>query len=210
MSLKKSTNCYQLISQAILEANHPKSPDEWLFQPTSVIALFTKIKEEITLILIQKADIEGYPWRNQMAFPGGNCDPEDISREATALRELKEEMGILPEDVKVIGSIGHFQTIKNKDIEAFVGMLDNHGDDSFDPSKIIFDTAEISRVFAIPLSHLIDVHKKRNFTGRLPALHELTYSYEDVVIWGVTAKIIHHLIEILAPKVEHFCTILTD
>ncbi|MBF0111894.1 MAG: CoA pyrophosphatase, partial [Desulfamplus sp.] len=195
MSLKKSTNCYQLISQAIFEANHPKTPDERLFQPTSVIALFTKIKEEITLILIQKADIEGYPWRNQMAFPGGNCDPEDISREATALRELKEEMGILPEDVKVIGSIGHFQTIKNKDIEAFVGMLDNQGYDSFDPSKIIFDTAEISRVFAIPLRHLIDVHKKRNFTGRFPALDELIYSYEDVVIWGVTAKIIHHLIE---------------
>jgi hypothetical protein len=29
---------------------------------------------------------------------------------------------------------------------------------------------------------------------------ELTYPYEDVTIWGVTAKILHHLIEVVTPE----------
>jgi len=178
---------HDLLTSVVREAHHPDAPKADLFQPTSVMALFTQ-EEEATLILIQKADIEGYPWRNQMAFPGGNCDPEDPTREATALRELEEEMDIPSEDVEVVGSIGHYQTINNKDIEAFIGIWKKKGD-------IRFDTSEISRVFMIPLKHLMRVHKEKNFTSRLPGIHELTYPYEDIVIWGVTAKIIHHLIE---------------
>lgn len=189
--LLKNT-CYDILTDVVREAQHPQAPSVDIFQPTSVIGLFTP-EEEARLVLIQKADIEGYPWRNQMAFPGGNCEPEDLTREATALRELEEEMDIPPKDVDVIGSLGHFQTINNKDIEAFIGIWKETGD-------ISFDTSEIARVFKIPLTHLVKVHKDKNFAHRLPAIHELTYPYEDVVIWGVTAKIIHHLMEILIPR----------
>ncbi|MBF0203262.1 MAG: CoA pyrophosphatase [Desulfamplus sp.] len=196
--LLKNSGCHALLTMAVKEANHPEEPNGSLFQPTSVMALFSAEEQEIKLILIQKADIKGYPWRNQMAFPGGNCDPEDPTREATALRELEEEMAIPSEDVDMIGSIGHFQTINNKDIEAFLGIWKKMGD-------IRFDTSEISKVFKIPLIHLIKTHQEKNFTGRLPGLYELTYPYEDVVIWGVTAKIIHHLMEILIPRVISSC-----
>ena len=40
----------------------------------------------------------------------------------TAIRELKEEMGIPDKDVDVVGSLGYFQTINNKSIKAFVGI----------------------------------------------------------------------------------------
>lgn len=181
---------HDLLTRVVREGHHPETPKSTLFQPTSVMALFTH-EEETALVLIQKADIEGYPWRNQMAFPGGNCEPEDLSREATALRELEEEMDIPSEDVVLIGSIGHFQTINNKDIEAFIGIWEKMG-------EISFDTSEISKVFKIPVGHLIKIHKDKNFAGKLPGIHELTYPYGDVVIWGVTAKIIHHLIEMIA------------
>lgn len=151
------------------------------------------------LILIQKTDSKGYPWRNQMAFPGGHQDPGDKNRQDTALRELGEEMGILRQHVFTIGSLGHFQTINNRDIEAFVGVWDQE-------RKILFDPVEIQRVFHIPLSHLLDTHMERGFSRRMPGLEELTYPFEDIVIWGVTAKIIHHFMEIIRERVTPACS----
>lgn len=195
--LSNRTSCYEVLTRAVKETKHPEAPDKTIFQPTSVMALFG-MKEEPFLLLIQKADIEGYPWRNQMAFPGGHVDPVDLNREATALRELEEEMGISRKHVDLIGSMGHFQTINNKDIEAFVGIWDQSG-------EIVFDAAEISRVFRIPLSHLMAVQTEKNFINRSPGIHELTYPYEDVVVWGVTAKIIHHLLEMLFSHAMRAC-----
>ena len=193
----QNNQCRDIIKKTVLEENHPEAPPGDIFQPTSVIALFAP-EEEMNMLMIQKADIEGYPWRNQMAFPGGNCEPDDPSREATALRELHEEMAIPSEDVEVLGSIGHFQTINHKDIEAFLGIWNKNG-------AIHFDTSEIARVFRIPLMHFVEVHTKRNFSGRLPGINELIYPYENVEIWGVTAKIIHHFMEILIPNLQLSC-----
>jgi 8-oxo-dGTP pyrophosphatase MutT (NUDIX family) len=125
-----------------------------------------------------------------MAFPGGHVEAQDASTQATALRELEEEMGICSRDVRVIGSLGHFQTINNKDIEAFTGVWNKRGEISFDP-------AEISRVIPISLAYLTRVHRERGYAGCKPSIMELTYPYEDVRIWGVTAKILHHLIEVI-------------
>ncbi|CCK82530.1 NUDIX hydrolase [Desulfobacula toluolica] len=181
--------CIDIIRSAVQNGSHPGPPEADLFQPTSVIALFV-FNKEIELLFIQKADIKGYPWRNQMAFPGGHKDKNDLSTKDTALRELTEEMGISRENVDVIGSLGHFQTINSKDIEAWTGIW-NHKD------RIRHDASEISRVFQIPLKYLIDLHKEKQFHLHSPNVMLLTYPYEDVLIWGVTAKIVYHLIEIL-------------
>ncbi|MBF0301566.1 MAG: CoA pyrophosphatase [Desulfamplus sp.] len=199
--VSENIGCHQLIIKALRDGKHPQAPEINTFQPTSVMGLFT-LEADTNLIFIQKADIEGYPWRNQMAFPGGNSDPEDLSREATALRELEEELHIPKEEVEMIGSIGHFQTINNRDIEAFLGIWKKTGDISHNISNILFDKSEISRVINIPLRYLIKVHKDNNFIGRLPGIYELTYPYQDVVVWGVTAKIIHHLMEIIIPRIS--------
>jgi 8-oxo-dGTP pyrophosphatase MutT (NUDIX family) len=122
-------------------------------------------------------------------------DPNDADRGATALRELKEELAIPRDQVEMVGSLGHFQTINNKDIEAFLGIWDQTGD-------IDFDEKEISRVFRIPLQHFAQIHRDKGFHGRYPDIHELTYPFKDVVVWGVTAKIIHHLMEILPEELN--------
>ena len=183
------TACIEKIRSAIASADHPLPPDPERYQPTSVMALFM-FDAAPSLLFIQKADREGYPWRNQMAFPGGHVDEQDRSPKAAALRELEEEVGIISDNVSVMGSLGHFQTLNNKDIQAFTGVWNRK-------DRIAFDREEISRIFEIPFTHLAGVHREKGYAGRRPNIMELTYPYEDVVIWGVTAKIVHHLIEVV-------------
>lgn len=194
--LSRRCHCHELLTRVVNEASHPLAPDADLFEPTSVMAL-AGARPEPFLVLIQKADRQGYPWRNQMAFPGGHVDSDDADREETALRELREELAIPRDQVEVVGSLGHFQTINNKDIEAFLGIWDQTGD-------INFDEKEISRVFRIPLQHFTQIHRDKGFYGRYPDIGELTYPFKDVVVWGVTAKIIHHLMEILPKDLNDF------
>jgi 8-oxo-dGTP pyrophosphatase MutT (NUDIX family) len=182
-------NCMDIIRSSVRNSPHPCLPDDDLLEPTGVMVLLT-MTEEIRLLFIQKADKKGYPWSNQMAFPGGHRDESDKSTRETALRELAEEMGIRPENVEVIGSLGHFQTINSKDIEAFIGIWNQK-------DMICHDPTEIARVFHIPLKYLVDLHREKGFHQRLPNVMQLTYPYEDVMIWGVTAKILYHLIEII-------------
>lgn len=198
MTNSDRTICVEALSRAIITSEHPPPPGEDRFKPTSVIALMA-FERTPNLILIQKADNKGYPWSNQMAFPGGHWDSCDKSREDTALRELGEEMGIPKHHVFTIGSLGHFQTINNRDIEAFFGIWDQE-------REILFDPVEIQRVFHVPISHLLDVHMEKGFSRRMPGLEELTYPFEDVVIWGVTAKIIHHFMEIIRRRVIPACS----
>ena len=181
--------CINTIRSAVQNGTHPGPPEKDQFQSTSVIALFA-INLEVELLFIQKADVKGYPWANQMAFPGGHKDKADVSTKDTALRELAEEMGIDRKNVEVIGSLGHFQTINNKDIEAWVGIWNQK-------EAIDYDRSEISRVFQIPLQYLIDLHREKQFHRQTPNVMLLTYPFEDVLIWGVTAKILYHLIEVL-------------
>ncbi|MFO7749219.1 MAG: CoA pyrophosphatase [Desulfobacteraceae bacterium] len=183
------TACYDVLTSAVKNAVHPEPHPSGRFKPASVIGL-VGLTLDPYLLFIEKADLAGYPWRNQMAFPGGHTEPGDRDRKATALRELEEEMGISKAHVEVIGSLGHFQTINSREIEAFIGIWDQQ-------EKICPDPGEISRTFPIPVSHLMKTHREKNFQQRSPDIHELTYPYEDVVIWGVTAKIIHHLLELL-------------
>jgi len=185
----KPEKCFDHIKEAIQASPHPGPPEAGMYQPTSVMALFS-FTEVLTLLFIQKADVPGYPWANQMAFPGGHQEEKDSSALQTALRELEEETAISQKDIDIVGTIGHFQTINNKDIEAFTGICNKNG-------TIHYDTDEISRVFHIPFDHLMNIHKEKGFHKGNPNIMQLTYPYEDVLIWGVTAKILYHLIEVL-------------
>jgi 8-oxo-dGTP pyrophosphatase MutT (NUDIX family) len=151
--------------------------------------------EAVNILTVQKTDNEGYPWRNQVALPGGHVDKEDSSPLEAAYRELEEELKIKKEHIELMGSLGHFQTINHKDLNVFVGIWKTR-------EPVSFDTAEISRVIEIPLKTLVKTHIDSNFQGRIPDVFELLYPFQDVTIWGVTARILHHFIEVVYPLLE--------
>ena len=169
----------------------PAAPEASSYRRACVFLLLFNL-ENPNILAIQKSDSEGYPWRNQIALPGGHLDAEDESPLEGAFRELEEEVSISRNQVKLLGSIGHFQTINHRDIEVFTGLWTGLGPVQHDP-------AEISRVLEIPLNVFIHTHLTRGYHNRIPNVHELRYPFEDVEVWGATARILHHFIELLYP-----------
>ena len=148
------------------------------------------------ILAIQKSDTEGYPWRNQVALPGGHLEQTDAGPVAAAFRELEEELKISSDQVDFIGSIGHFQTLtKPRDIEAFIGIWNGKG-------PIRYDATEISRILELPLRKMFKIHQGNQYHERRPELREIEYPYEDVIIWGATAQIIYQFIELVYPLLE--------
>ena len=92
--------------------------------------------------------------------------------------------------------MGHFQTIQEKDIEVFAGVWDGRMDD------IAYDTREIARVLELPVEGLLNTHLSGGFHGRDPGIMELLYPFEDLVVWGVTARIFHYFLELLLASPE--------
>ena len=187
---------FSVITKIVRDADRSGLPAGLSYDSACVFLLLFNKEGELNILAVQKTDSEGYPWRNQVALPGGHVDKKDISPVEAAYRELEEELNIKKEQVELIGSLGHFQTIKNqKDINVFTGIWKTRRDIRFEP-------AEISRVFEIPLKNLIKTHIDSKFHGRIPDAQELFYPLDDVVIWGVTARILHHFIELVLPCFE--------
>lgn len=145
------------------------------------------------ILAIQKSDTEGYPWRNQVALPGGHMESTDAGPVAAAFRELEEELDISKDQVEFVGSLGHFQTLTQpRDIEVFFGLWNGKG-------PVRYDATEIARILEVPLKTLVGIHQTQGYHDRQPEIRELVYPLEDAVIWGATAKILHHFIELIYP-----------
>jgi len=182
------------LKQIIRNAKLPEPPADAAFQPTCVFLLIFGRKEP-RVLAIQKADTEGYPWRNQVALPGGHMENADTSPVDAAYRELEEELKITRNQVELIGSMGHFQTINHKDIEVFIGLWSGEG-------PVRFDTDEIARILEVPLKEIVKTHITAGLHARTPPTDALEYPLKDVVIWGVTARILHCFMELLYPYID--------
>lgn len=186
----------QFLKHLLETADLPVIPNDETFEPTSVF-LLVFFKDNLPFILaILKSDTPGYPWRNQVALPGGHMDKTDTNLLETAYRELKEEIGIEKDHVELIGSMGHFQTIGHKDIEVFMGFWNCYRD------TITYDSKEISKILEIPIETLLKKHLSSLFCGHIPGIEKLLYPFEEVVIWGVTARIFHYFIELMLKSLD--------
>ena len=59
----------------------------------------------------------------QISFPGGRVEPEDGTREETALRETEEEIGLARNRVRVLGRLPHYDIPSGFRITPVVGWV---------------------------------------------------------------------------------------
>jgi 8-oxo-dGTP pyrophosphatase MutT (NUDIX family) len=131
--------------------------------------------------------------KGQISFPGGAVHEGDKSLQETALRESREEIGLKPADVEVLGELDDAATVTSRyRIAPYVGLIPY-------PYKFKLDKFEVSEVFHLPLADLMDekIRKDENMVYGDRVIRVHTYELNGRIIWGATAWILKQFLDIV-------------
>ena len=129
--------------------------------------------------------------KGQVSFPGGACDPGEETAEQTALREAEEEIGMQPQDVRVLGRLGPMVTITSFRVTPVVGVVKW-------PYAFRVGNTEVARVFTMPLSWLAE--KSNRWEFKLPGRENgliVYHPYDGEILWGATAMMTDIFMKVL-------------
>jgi len=90
--------------------------------PAGVLVPITRCGREPEVVLTRRA-ARAAPHSGQVAFPGGMRSSEDEDLVATALRETREEVGLGPEGVEVIGALSEVVSLHGILVRPHVGLV---------------------------------------------------------------------------------------
>lgn len=129
----------------------------------------------------------------QIALPGGKVDPEDADTTAAALREAREEIGLDPQQVTLIGALPPHLTVTRFRITPIIAVI--HG-----PFTPIPEPGEVAEVFTLPFAHIANPANYR-LEGRIWRGDWRAYRvapFGPYYLWGATARILMGLAERLS------------
>lgn len=149
-------------------------------------------------ILFTKRSEQVAHHKGQISFPGGIVETWDGSRLETALRECREEIGLAPELVEILGTLDDTETQATPFvITPFVGLVR-------EPRTWRPDGREIEQVLELPLAGLLDPACFRVEIWERGGKPIPVYFYEcqGQVVWGATARILKHFFDLVFPARE--------
>jgi len=150
---------------------------------------------ESRLLLIKRSErLEHH--RGQIAFPGGMADPEDFLSEGlktTALRELREEVGIGPEKVRLLGDLPELDTTTGFTIRPFVGRLA----DEYPHTQLEIDEGELEQAFWVGWNEWVSPQNYREETIKVgQSDYPIDVFYlQGHRVWGATGSILKNMLD---------------
>jgi 8-oxo-dGTP pyrophosphatase MutT (NUDIX family) len=158
----------------------------------AVLLLLFPSDGKLSLVFMQRPEYNGVH-SGQISFPGGKAERTDKSLIDTALRESKEEVGIEPTKVKILGTLTPlYIPPSNFHITPVVGF--SIYTPLFNP-----DPEEVASIIIIPLDHFFmpDAIKTRSVrTGFGVSMQVPAFTFGESTIWGATAMVLNEFREI--------------
>lgn len=149
----------------------------------TLLLVYPAADGELTVPLtVRHADLREHP--GEVSLPGGAVDPADASREATALREAWEEVGVDPAAVAIAGVLDDIWIpVSNFELRPFVGTA------TVRPA-LVPHTDEVAEIVEVPLRHLLTegAVSEELIEGPGWLLRAAVYRHQGHRIWGATAR----------------------
>lgn len=146
---------------------------------------------ELHLLLNKRSEsVEDH--KGEVSFPGGRMDEGDGSLLDTALREAHEEVGVRPEDVRVIRRLDDVDTSTGYRVTPFLGSIPGG-------YPFVVSTVEVAELVEVPVAALLDgstIRDETRFEDGVP-VSRANYAHRGHLIWGATARIVTGLLELL-------------
>jgi len=166
--------------------------DNLHYTPAALLVPIFKMNGEYHLLFTKRAPKVRYH-QGHISFPGGVVDETDRSPEEAALREADEEIGLLKDDVEILGPIDDSLTfVPPFIVHPFVGFIPH-------PYPFNINPKEVEKTIEVPLKFFASQVSK---TASTPAEFERGIGYAEFryygeLIWGTTASIVANFITIL-------------
>jgi 8-oxo-dGTP pyrophosphatase MutT (NUDIX family) len=129
----------------------------------------------------------------EISFPGGRPDFPEEDLRVTALREAEEEIGLPRDDVEIVGALPPTGTfVTGYRIHPYVGLIEEGKEWELQPN-------EVEVVLELSLPDLIRGFEMQRLLKKGVPIKTPTYTVDGNLVWGATARILHHLLERLDP-----------
>jgi 8-oxo-dGTP pyrophosphatase MutT (NUDIX family) len=130
--------------------------------------------------------------KGQISFPGGAYQEEDGILVNTVLRECAEEIGLMAEDIEILGELDDsISRTSNYIISPFVAFIPW-------PYQFKVNGEETEEIIEIPVLALLDKDGWHPETEIIDGESVIAYSYhyQGIRIWGATARILNQFLDI--------------
>lgn len=163
--------------------------------PSDRAAAAPAVSRDLDVLLLARADtLRAHP--GQIAFPGGRLESTDDGPVAAALREAREETGLDPHGVEVLGALTPLPlAVSGHRVTPVLAWWAR-------PSPVaVVDPGESSDVFRVPVAELLDPENRRSAVVRRDGREWRSPAFlvdsegTERLVWGFTAIVLDGLFE---------------
>ena len=174
-----------------------------------LVPLIVKKGEPFLLFEVRADTLNRQP--GEVCFPGGRREHGETPRE-TALRETWEEIGIPPEEIRVLAPLDLMQDISDRVVYPFLAEISAAG-----AARLKASAAEVKNVFFVPVDYLLNCKEEvyryvvsakvdddfpyerigfpKTYPWRKGYMNVPIYEYQGHFIWGMTGRMVRWFLQ---------------